>query len=82
MRKIKTIIHGEIFKGRLSIRTDRELHADLGLRKQLVSLLLSYTTPWLRLGLEVFFGECIEPEQFNSTDLPDNMVSFPLTPRQ
>ena len=79
MKRIKTVIHGEIFKGRLSIRTDRDLHSDLSLREELISLLLSYTTPWLRLGLEVFFGECIELEQPTSDDIPEHMVSLLIT---
>lgn len=60
MRKVKGIIQSEIARGRLSMRSDRDISADLGLRKQAITLLLSYTTPWLRVGLEVMFGECIE----------------------
>jgi hypothetical protein len=61
MHQIRTIIVKEIARGKLSIRSDRDVTADIQLRKKLVSLLLSYTTPWLRMGLEVMFGECIEP---------------------
>jgi len=61
MHQIRTIIVKEIARGKLSIRSDRDVTADVQLRKKLVSLLLSYTTPWLRMGLEVMFGECIEP---------------------
>ena len=67
MRKIRSIIQSEIFKGRLSIRADRDLYADLSLRGQITSLLLSYTTPWLRLGLEVIFGELISSDVSKST---------------
>mmetsp|Transcript_36315 Transcript_36315/g.87585 ORF Transcript_36315/g.87585 Transcript_36315/m.87585 type:complete len:1780 (+) Transcript_36315:1382-6721(+) len=66
MRLIREAIVLDIAKGRLSIRADRDITADLQLRKQLTSLLLSYTTPWLRLGLEVMFSEFIEPIPFNS----------------
>lgn len=62
MRAARNIVHAEISRGRLSIRPDRDVYADLSLRKQAVSLLLSYTTPWLRLGLEVMFGESIMPD--------------------
>ena len=61
MHQIRIIIVKEITRGKLSIRSDRDVTADVQLRKKLVSLLLSYTTPWLRMGLEVMFGECIEP---------------------
>jgi hypothetical protein len=59
MQKVKNTIHAEISRGRLSIRSDRDLYYDLSLRRQVTALLQSYTTPWLRLGLEVMFGECI-----------------------
>ena len=61
MVHIRTIIAKEIARGRLSIRADRDISVDVHLRKKLTSLLLSYTTPWLRLALEVMSGEIIEP---------------------
>jgi abnormal spindle-like microcephaly-associated protein len=61
MSKIRQIVFDEIVKGSLSLRSDRDLYADLGLREQIISLLLSYATPWLQLGLEVIFGEIILP---------------------
>jgi hypothetical protein len=71
MNKVRAIVHAEIVKGRLSIREDRDLHADLSLRKQITTLLLSYTTPWLRLALEVVFGEVIAPESPNQLASPN-----------
>jgi hypothetical protein len=59
MRKVREAVRSEIARDRLTIRADRDLHADLSLREVATQLLLSYTTPWLRLGLEVMFGECI-----------------------
>ncbi|KAL3924826.1 MAG: hypothetical protein SGILL_000811, partial [Bacillariaceae sp.] len=61
MRRTRIILVKEISRGRLSIREDRDITADIQLRRQLVSLLLSYTTPWLRMGLEVMFDECVLP---------------------
>ena len=61
MFQIRTIIAKEISRGKLSIRADRDVTVDIHLRKKLTSLLMSYTTPWLRLALEVMSGECIEP---------------------
>lgn len=58
-------IQVEVSKRRLKLRVDRDMHADLTLRGQITSLLLSYTTPWLRLGLETIFGETISPESPN-----------------
>ncbi|KAL3944699.1 MAG: hypothetical protein SGBAC_001214 [Bacillariaceae sp.] len=59
MGRIKSTIHAEIGKGRLSIRSDRDLFYDLTLRRQVTTLLQSYAAPWLRLGLEVMYGESI-----------------------
>lgn len=79
MRTVRNIVQSEISRGRLTIRSDRDLYADLNLRKQVTNLLLSYTTPWLRLGLEVMFGECIITESLqNQSD--DKMVRASLRP--
>ena len=43
--------------GKLAVRVDRDMYADLGLRGQILSLLMSYQTEWLRLGLETVYGE-------------------------
>jgi hypothetical protein len=74
MQKVKNTIHAEISKGRLSIRSDRDLYYDLSLRRQVTALLQSYTTPWLRLGLEVMFGECIVVD--NSAHDPSKVRNF------
>jgi abnormal spindle-like microcephaly-associated protein len=55
-------IDSEVSRKRLALREDRDMYADLTLRGQITSLLLSYSTPWLRLGLETVFGEIITPE--------------------
>ena len=39
----------------MSIRTDKHLHADLGIRQNVVNLLLCYNITWLQLGLETIF---------------------------
>ena len=71
MSSIRKKIFDEIVKGRLALRSDRDIYADLSLRKQIVSLLLSYTTPWLRLGIEIIFGEVF------SFEIPINEASSP-----
>ena len=55
-------VEEEIKEGRLSVRRDRDMYADLGLRQQIVGLLLSYSTEWLKLGLETVFGEVISTD--------------------
>jgi len=59
---MRRAIEGEILSDRISIRSDRDVLADVTLRSQLISLLLSYSTPWLRLGLETIFGEVVTME--------------------
>ena len=75
MAKVKSIVQAEIGRGRLAIRADRDVYADLTLREQISSLLLSYTTPWLRLGLEVMFGYAIDCEEDLSGDETSQSVS-------
>lgn len=72
MKAIRNAIDSEIGRGRLSIRPEFNLYADVTLRKQLLHLLLSYSTPWLRLGLETMFGEAIEsvPVQQRNDGIP------------
>lgn len=54
-----------IEKGNLVIRPDRDLHRDIGLQKEILELFLSYNPLWLRIGLEVIYGETI-PLQSNN----------------
>jgi abnormal spindle-like microcephaly-associated protein len=65
MKVAQRSIHAEVVRRRLKLREDRDMYADLTLRGQITSLLLSYSTPWLRLGLETIFGEVISPESPN-----------------
>lgn len=62
MKVAQRSIHAEVARRRLKLREDRDMYADLTLRGQITSLLLSYSTPWLRLGLETMFGVVISPE--------------------
>jgi abnormal spindle-like microcephaly-associated protein len=63
MNKVRAIVLSEINRGRIAVRKDRDMKADLTMRNQITTLLLQYSTPWLRLGLETLFGEAILPEQ-------------------
>jgi abnormal spindle-like microcephaly-associated protein len=65
MKMVQRSINTEVARHRLKLREDRDMYADLTLREQITSLLLSYSTPWLRLGLETIFGEVISPESPN-----------------
>eukprot|EP00978_Attheya_sp_CCMP212_P020095 scaffold57136_cov47-Attheya_sp.AAC.5 len=67
MQMMRYAIEVEITRGRLSARKDRDVFADLGLRKQMVSMLMSYSSEWLRLGLETVFGEIVLDDLLSRT---------------
>ena len=60
MQRIRSSIREEIGKGKLQIRDDRDLYVDLTMRKKILSILFSYSTDWLQLGLETMFKEKIQ----------------------
>ncbi|XP_057658450.1 protein abnormal spindle isoform X1 [Diorhabda carinulata] len=45
--------------GKLNIRQDRHVHLNLAIKSQIMSLLLSYNSLWLRIGLETIYNEII-----------------------
>ncbi|KAH8346672.1 hypothetical protein KR084_007858, partial [Drosophila pseudotakahashii] len=47
-------------KQALRIRSDRNLHLDVVMQRTILELLLCFNPLWLRLGLEVVFGEKIQ----------------------
>lgn len=53
----KLMVHIE--KRAIQIRLDRNLHLDVVLQRQILELLLNINPIWLRIGLEVAFGELI-----------------------
>ncbi|KAK4881204.1 hypothetical protein RN001_004523 [Aquatica leii] len=44
---------------KLSIRADKNVHLDLGLQSEVMTLLLSYNPLWLRIALETIYNTCI-----------------------
>jgi hypothetical protein len=58
----------EIDREGLVVREDKALHADVGLREVMVSLLLSYDPQWLRLGLETVLGVDLAPRTGKSAE--------------
>ncbi|XP_055616188.1 protein abnormal spindle [Toxorhynchites rutilus septentrionalis] len=56
LRKVRSSIE----KKAMALRTDRDLHLDLVLQRNILELLLCFNPLWLRLGLEVTYGEEIE----------------------
>jgi len=53
----------EVSEGRIALREDRDLLADVGLQEIFFQLLFSYELVWLRLGIEVVFGEILSLPQ-------------------
>lgn len=53
----KLLVHIE--RKAIHIRQDRNLHLDVVLQRSILELLLNFNPLWLRIGLEVVFGEII-----------------------
>jgi hypothetical protein len=63
LSNVISAVDHEVSEGRISLREDPDLLADLGLQAIFCKLLFSYETVWLRLGLEVIFGEILSLPQ-------------------
>ncbi|KAK3864993.1 hypothetical protein Pcinc_029350 [Petrolisthes cinctipes] len=48
-----------IDKHHLAIRKDRLTHVDLGLKQEMLHLMMCYNPLWLRIGLETVYGELL-----------------------
>ncbi|XP_035230468.1 abnormal spindle-like microcephaly-associated protein homolog, partial [Stegodyphus dumicola] len=57
--KVVKKIEMEVDLKKISVRKDRAIHADLGIKKTILEMLLSYNPLWLRIGLETIYGEII-----------------------
>jgi abnormal spindle-like microcephaly-associated protein len=81
-KKTREELVAEISSGKISFRQDKELSANLVMRGQVLDLLLSYSTPWLRLALETIFGEAILPACFQLPPPPAVEVKTQLPSRR
>uniref|UniRef100_A0A914X3G5 Calponin-homology (CH) domain-containing protein n=1 Tax=Plectus sambesii TaxID=2011161 RepID=A0A914X3G5_9BILA len=68
---------------KIQVRPDREVYADVGIKVDLLLLLLNFHPLWLRLGLETVFGEAIplHPETFTvglTTFIAQRVFTDPL----
>ncbi|XP_052827235.1 abnormal spindle-like microcephaly-associated protein homolog [Octopus bimaculoides] len=57
--KVVQRLEVEIDSQRLVMRKDRPVHADIGLKQMILNWILSYNSLWLRIGLEMVFGEIL-----------------------
>nr|CAD7425632.1 unnamed protein product [Timema monikensis] len=79
-------VAGHIENKRLAIRSEIKLSKDVGLKRHVLELLLSYNPLWLRLGLEAVYGETI-PLHSNSdmvglaTFIKNRLLSDPIIVR-
>jgi hypothetical protein len=76
MDTVKNAIASEVNTSRMSLRTDNDVLANVRLRSQIISILLSYSTSWLRLGLETVFNETI------TTDIAAKTIAKELEVRK
>ena len=77
MTTIVKAIEMEVNEGRLVVRDDRDILADLGLQEELFALIFSYEMPWIRLGLEIVFGEIISIH--TATNYKSNTINQPMS---
>lgn len=59
VRGVTETVADRAYDGTVSLRSDRVLHADVGLSGALIDLVLCYEPRWLLLGLETVFGEIV-----------------------
>ncbi len=63
-QRIREILRHEIGRNKIALRPDRDdLCANIEHRNMILSVLLSYSTPWLRLGLETMCQTVISPDR-------------------
>lgn len=74
MKSIRFILEDEILSDRLSMRSDHDVLANVNLRKQLTSLLMSYSVPWLKLVLETMFNETISLDSAMECQRKDEQI--------
>ncbi len=74
MSTTRDTLHSEISTGRVTIRTDKDIHADLTVRAEVMELLCSFQPQWLRLGLETMLGDM--PNKMNMKEfIVDRLLS-------
>ena len=56
---VRESLAAHVTRGTLTVRSDKHVGRDVGLRKTVFEILFSYELCWLRLGLETVFGEII-----------------------
>ena len=57
VQKSLNLLQGQISKGKLSMRADRTVATDKGLRDMLLQMILSFNGVWLRPAVEAVFGK-------------------------
>lgn len=72
MIDIRYAIELDVKNKLLSFRPDPNVLANVLLHDRLVSLLLSYSVPWLRLGLETIFGRVITETSLSKSLGPES----------
>jgi Calponin homology (CH) domain len=63
-KELRKRIRDEIASGKMQLREDRDLYANIGCREQLLDMFLSYRPEWLTMALEVVMNDSIlQPHQ-------------------
>ncbi|ESO10779.1 hypothetical protein HELRODRAFT_190172 [Helobdella robusta] len=75
--KVIERVEREVENGRLAIRSDRLVHIDFGLKKEILQMIFSYNLLWLKLGLETIYGEIL-PVSSSSSSCESVITKFLL----
>ncbi|EDV27588.1 uncharacterized protein TRIADDRAFT_53434 [Trichoplax adhaerens] len=59
VRMVVERITDAVKERKFTFKLDANIHSDLGLKQNLLDLLLSYNPLWLRIGLETIYGEVL-----------------------
>ncbi|CAB9519612.1 Abnormal spindle-like microcephaly-associated protein homolog [Seminavis robusta] len=71
-REIRTRIRCEVASGKMMLRDDRDLYANIGCREQILDMFLSYRPAWLTMALEVVMNASVTQGR------PGNQLGQPL----
>jgi len=76
MSHARNVLYNEIVQKRLSIRKDyTNLAANVACREKLTDLLMSYTEPWLQVGLENMCGKSLRDVVIHGTTAATTMMN-------
>jgi len=78
-KDLRRKIRSEISSGKVTLREDRDLYANIEVKEKLLDLFLSYRPAWLTLALEVVMSETITPAHGETLPSQKQLKAFILS---